>query len=67
MDQIRQTGGYQGAKLHKVEERKSTQTAPQQQGLTALLEDAFVKIKSASAMSSDEDSDSSEDWSETEC
>ncbi len=76
MDEIRRAGGFRGAGLHKAEERKSvgrsaspTATGGQEEGsLSALLQDAFVKIKTAAAMSSDEDESSSEEnWSEEDC
>ncbi len=73
MEEIRRAGGFKGAGLHKADERARSPSPGQPGGgqegsLSALLQDAFVKIKTAAAMSSDEEEDSSEEnWSEEDC
>ena len=78
LEEIRAKGGYGGAGLHHVEADESggrkgsaaptsTTAGNGDNGtLTDLLQDAFVKLKTANAMSSDEEDDDSEDesWSE---
>ena len=71
MAQIRESGGIKS--LHKAEDRKVSTIHPVEKktddtSLTALLEEAFVSIKTAANMSSsDDDSDSTESWSEEDC
>ena len=79
LEEIRAKGGYGGAGLNHVDEsspkRASTERPPGPAGssgadgtLTDLLQDAFVKLKTANAMSSDEEDGDSEDesWSDDE-
>ncbi len=75
MEEIRRAGGSGLAGLKKVDERaRSPSPSPgggaggPDQSLSAVLQNAFVKIKTATTMSSDEEEDSSEEnWSEEDC
>ncbi len=73
MEEIRRAGGSGLAGLKKVDERARSPSpgggaGGPDQSLSAVLQNAFVKIKTATTMSSDEEEDSSEEnWSEEDC